>query len=796
MPHETATERILSALREHGLKIRQSGGQWAAQCPAHEDRNPSLSVRQVEGMALVYCQAHCALTDVLSALNMTERDLYDNPRGDELARYQYTDASGQPTRTVHRYGGKRFTQSGDKRLSQLYRLPQVVSAVSDGRPVYLVEGEKDVHAIESLGEVATTAPQGASNFAKVDVSPLRGAHVVAVVDRDAAGEKWAAQVRKRLDGYAASLDLVEAAEGKDAADHIASGHTLDDLRPVEMPADPDWSDPLPLNWHTDLPPFPVDALPPTLARFVHGLSVELQTPADLPGTVVLGVLAAAVGGKLVVQVRRNWREPTNLFTVPVLPPGSRKSAVVSACAHPLTDAESTLAEEAAPVILDKRTEREIRDQYADSLKRAAAKDGDPEKIMEAQEAVRRAEQVEVPVWPRLTTNDATPEALIGLLASQGGRIAAISAEAGIFASLTGRYSKTPNLDPVLMAHAGDTILVDRKGRPAERVDSPALTIVASIQPFALRELVTRPDFGGRGVLARILWALPVDNTGSRDVDPPEMPEEDWAAYRALVYELALQMARLDGVAHLTLTEQARKVHLEYHRGVEKRLRRGAALGADRIREWGSKAAGAVARIAGCLHAATASPAPIEEPISEATMRSAIALGDYYEAHAIAAFEGGDDPANGPARTLIEYLVQHGLRQFTQRDISRKGPKTLRKASEMRPALETLTVLGWIREHPDGGYEVHPRAAALLKAGDKGDGATGGPPTAQPPAAVAPVASLGDGRGDVEQGAVSSERLARVAPVARVAPESWAERNLQGGKSITDHSEDQQLEWSA
>jgi hypothetical protein len=552
---------------------------------------------------------------------------------------------------------------------------------------------------------------------------------------------------------------------------------------------PPWEDPLPLGWQVDLPPFPVDVLPPVLARYVRGLALEVQTPADLPGTVVLGILSACCGGRVTVAVRRNWWEPTNLFLVPVMPPGSRKSAVVSACRQPLTEAEGVLTEQSRSEILNRRTEREIREQLADKAKRAAAADGDPVKIMEAQEAVRAAEGIVVPAWPRLTASDATPEALVSLLAAQGGRIAAISAEAGIFTSLTGRYTKAPNLDPILMAHAGDTIMVDRRGREPERVEDPALTLLASIQPFALRELVDRPDFGGRGLLARILWALPVDNTGHRDVEPPEMPERDREAYRHLVYDLALSMAERTEPVRVVLTDQARKVHLEYHRGVEARLRRGAELGDNLVREWGSKLAGAVARIAGCLHAVSGR---LADPIDEQTMRAAVALGDYYQAHAVAALAGADDPATGPARTLLAYLVDKGVTRFTSRDIQRTGPKSLRKAADMRPALDDLTQLGWIREARTGGWEVHPHAAQLLKAGDRGD--TGDTPTVsagQPASApvappVAPpgdtgdtpgdtsralspvVAPPGDTPGDTMSHTLTSENAPAVAPVAPVA----------------------------
>ena len=66
-------------------------------------------------------------------------------------------------------------QSGDKTsLPAVPPAPGARGRCHTAGPCDLPQGEKDVHAIESLGEVATTAPQGADNFAKVDVSPLQG----------------------------------------------------------------------------------------------------------------------------------------------------------------------------------------------------------------------------------------------------------------------------------------------------------------------------------------------------------------------------------------------------------------------------------------------------------------------------------------------------------------------------------------------------------------------------------------------------------------------------------------------
>lgn len=231
---ELALDRLVDALHAHGNKVQANGRTKAkAQCPAHPDRTPSLSLTQIEGSVLVKCWAGCDNKDVVAALGLTLGDLYD----ERAERYRYDDG-----RTVHRSyvdGKKTFVQYGvkGKTIPQLYRAARIAEAVKARREVFLVEGEKDVHALESLGCVATTAPMGAANFHMVDVSPLKGARVLAIVDQDEAGAKWAAAVRSKLHGVAGSVTFYGPKEGKDAADHVAAGYTIGDLLPYEHPAE-------------------------------------------------------------------------------------------------------------------------------------------------------------------------------------------------------------------------------------------------------------------------------------------------------------------------------------------------------------------------------------------------------------------------------------------------------------------------------------------------------------------------------------------------------------------------------
>lgn len=219
--NSTAFDRIVDALASRGSRLKGAGRRTMAQCPAHDDGNPSLSITPIEGSVLLHCFANCRPDDVLAALNMGRRDLYDDPNG---ATYRYDDG-----RIVNRSPDKRFRQHGNTKGSpQLYHLSRLRQA-TDG-DVFLVEGEKDVHAIEAVGGIATCNPMGSSNFGKVDVEPLRGRTVTVVVDRDDAGAKWAAEVRHRLVGIVKQIRFVQAATGKDAADHIAAATPGEELK--------------------------------------------------------------------------------------------------------------------------------------------------------------------------------------------------------------------------------------------------------------------------------------------------------------------------------------------------------------------------------------------------------------------------------------------------------------------------------------------------------------------------------------------------------------------------------------
>ena len=695
----SALDRILDALRDRDRRPRPgTGGQWLARCPAHDDQSPSLSVRQVEGHALIFCQAGCAAAEVMTALDLTLRDLYDDPRG---ATYTYPDG-----RIVHRSPDKRFYQSGNTNGTALYRLDKVTAAVAAEQTVYICEGEKDVHALEAIGLTATTSPMGAGKWAKIDPTPLAGGTVVIVADDDEPGRRHAAEVRDSLIGLGATVNIVTAKVGKDAADHVAAGYDAADFVPLQLLVDDFAEPPLPLTPTCCATRFPTEVLPGWARAMVEAEAEATQTDAGMAASVLLGALAAAAGGHARVWIRAGWSEPVNIFTVSVAEPGSRKSAVFGAMTDPLGDAEKQLVARGAAARWETDVALKVALQAAEKLQReaataAAAKDKTAdEKLADAMHARAAAEAITVPIDPRLLADDVTPEALVSLLADNGGRIAVLSAEAGIFDVLAGRYSKAPNLDPILKGHAGDRIRVDRKGRSSEYIDHPALTMCLTVQPRVIEEIGRNGVFVGRGLLARILFSIPPNRVGYRKVGAAPVPPAVAAEYAERIQALVAALHEWGEMPMLLqVSADAAEVFLNAERTLEPRL-----VGDLRpVQEWASKLMGATARIGGLLHLASfdTADAAMRRPISAETMTGALKIAAYYTDHAMVAFGlMGADRTLGAAQELLTHVHARTIEESSIRDLFTDLSRSrFPKTEDVLDALTVLVSHGWAAPLP-------------------------------------------------------------------------------------------------
>jgi hypothetical protein len=464
-----------------------------------------------------------------------------------------------------------------------------------------------------------------------------------------------------------------------------------------------WEPPISFGVFGDVPAFPVEVLPGWLGDYVAAVATATQTPPDLAGMLALAVLATVTAGAVEVQPRSGWREPLCLFIAVGMDAGTRKSSVFTALTQPVADFEHQQATAALPAITETLTLRRIADQAAAHAEAAASKapiDQQQERQAEAIARAGEAANLIVPPVPRWLVDDATPEALAGLLASYG-RIALLSPEGDVFDQMAGRYNQAagPNLGVYLKGHAGDLLKVDRRGRPPEYVERPCLTIGLAVQPEVLQGLAGRPGFGGRGLLARFLYSLPQSLVGRREVGAPPVPQAVAERYAVELQALAasLSSAAGDDPTVLTLDPHAGDLLLGFERDLEPRL---AADSGDlaHLAGWAAKLAGATCRLAALLHLASHLRDGWAQPIRPDTFIAAIGLANYLIDHAMAVFDlMGTDPRTEDARWLLDWIDRTGRSQFSRRDAHRAAPRgRFPKATDLEPALRLLEEHGYLR----------------------------------------------------------------------------------------------------
>ncbi len=489
----------------------------------------------------------------------------------------------------------------------------------------------------------------------------------------------------------------------------------------ESSADP-WPEPIPFDAPARLPAFPLEVLPPAIEAFCSAVADSRQVSPDLPALVAIGVLAAAAARRFIVRMKDDYDEPVNIYIAPALESGERKSATFRDCVEPLAEWERELQEREAPRVAAAREQRSIDEARLEHLRRLAAKTDDPtERAVLTAQAVELAQNLtEVPAAPRLMVGDVTPEKLASILAAQGGRIALADAESGgAFEILAGRYSGNgrANFDVFLRGHAGDDMRVDRMGRE-EIVRDPALTVIIAPQPAVLRALADEPQFRGRGLLARFLYAFPRSLVGSRHFVQSAVQPRIYTAYRDAVRGiLSVEPPEGDEPGHvLRLSADALEVWRKYHDETEDRQREGGDLRG--IRDWASKSPGAAARIAGLLHLAEG--LRHGAAIGAETMAAAWAIvRDYLIPHALEAFTMMATDRNvGQARKIAGWIVRTKRNRLTIRDAHKNFTSFGEPADFDAPfrILENRSIVRAAPEEPRSGPGRKPSPAYLVNPG--------------------------------------------------------------------------------
>jgi hypothetical protein len=247
----SAYRRVEEALERTG-SVRSISGDW--QCPAHDDRTPSLSMTCKDDRVLIHCHKGCTTESIVTALRLEMSDLFDNsldavepPAGTRprssgpkrpVASYEYVDRHGEASSTKTRYEPvpnpdheKTFSwDQGNPKV--LYRLSEIVEA----DVVWVNEGEKAADRMAAdlpAGHVATCAPTTKWDQSFTDC--LRGQRVHVIVDRDSSGLTQARAAYGSLRAAGIEVDLLHPAvtdEKADGFDHFEAGFGIDNFEAV------------------------------------------------------------------------------------------------------------------------------------------------------------------------------------------------------------------------------------------------------------------------------------------------------------------------------------------------------------------------------------------------------------------------------------------------------------------------------------------------------------------------------------------------------------------------------------
>jgi hypothetical protein len=296
-------------------------------------------------------------------------------------------------------------------------------------------------------------------------------------------------------------------------------------------------------------------------------------------------------------------------------------------------------------------------------------------------------------------------------------MALLSAEGGgIFSIMAGRYTSDgkANLEIFLKGFSGDYCAVDRIGREAKILNEPALTIGLFIQPYVVQDVPA--SFQERGLMPRFLYSFPHSLVGHRKITPKVIEEEVKNQYLLNVKKL-LCMEATEAV-QLTLLDNARQAEEALREEIEKMFLEGGQLA--EMKEWGSKLAGQIIRVAGLLHVAEHVQAlPMDTPniegvpkqINAETVIKAQQLANYFIEHAKAAhgYMGADERTQD-TKYLLEVIKRQDKSVIEYRDIQNLTRKRFKKALHLKTTLLELEERGFIHQKKDGRkslLEVNP-----------------------------------------------------------------------------------------
>lgn len=506
----------------------------------------------------------------------------------------------------------------------------------------------------------------------------------------------------------------DAAEGRDAGggDTVVdvpaaaiNGAHKEESRKVARPATR--RPRLPAAWV----PFPAWALPCGVREYAIATSEAVGCDLAYPALFCLTAAAAAVGNSRTIRLKRDWEEPSIIWSVVVGDSGTLKSpAYLKALRHVFRAQRSLLEAHRAEAA---EHEEEV-EAHKSARRRASA--GGP----------RASPPPQRPVCRRLVCSDVTIEKVAAILdENPRGILVARDELAGWFGSFTRYKDKGSDLPNWLECYRGGPVTVDRKGgdRPTLLIPHANVSVTGGIQPGVLARALTAEHLDA-GLGARLLMAQPPrvpKRWTEKEIDLEV--EQNYEAVLDRLYALELEL-RPGGelLPHaLRLSPQAKATWVAFYN--EWADEQAAADGP--IAAALSKLEGYAARLALAHHVVScaASASDDRREIGQQSLEAGVALARWFAGEARRIYgllsEADEDR---DLRRLLDYVGARGG-SITVRQLQRANNYKYPTAEAAQAALDELASAGlacWgpMQECPRGGNPA--RSLSLLPTPDTCD----------------------------------------------------------------------------
>lgn len=249
-------------VRHFNVVSRYNNGKVQAKCPAHNDKQASLTISKGDKCTLFHCHADCKLEDILTAAGLEKKNTFYNnisyvekwkmyiesrEKRKIEAVYPYVFINGGYAFHKIRLEGKKILYGRLENERFSYGLPRskprksyraiygdlnaIQKAIQCGKPVFVPEGEKDVDTLTKHGFVGFTfgsVNDWQSEFASI----LKDAVVYILADNDIPGQSVANRIYADLQGIAKTAKVITPMPDipkADITDYFQTGHSKQDF---------------------------------------------------------------------------------------------------------------------------------------------------------------------------------------------------------------------------------------------------------------------------------------------------------------------------------------------------------------------------------------------------------------------------------------------------------------------------------------------------------------------------------------------------------------------------------------